>query len=242
MAEELNAVIAVRPFSSVLISHAGLMAKWKGDLPAMRATLDRLDSLDRGDDSAVFMAMWCGLLERQPERVLEAAGRTTRAYLEGPDFTGPKAWLPALAQLIAGRSVAAREQWEAAEAVLRERLRTDAGQQSMRVQLATTLAWLGRADEAARELAPVEAAWREELTPAHAKRLAAYYGAAGDAPRAVPLLRKVLHGGNGMIGLTVPLLKLDPWWDKLRSAPEFQALLTHPPPMPAPLRAAAPSK
>jgi len=236
-ATQLDAVIAARPFSSALISRAGLAAKWKGDLAAMRATLDRLDSLERGEDGAVFMAMWCGLLERKPERVFEAAGRTTRVYFEHPDFTGPKAWLAALAQQLAGRNVAAREQWAAAEAVLRERLRNDGGNQELRVQLATTLAWLGRADEAAREIEPIEAAWREDLTPARAKRLAAHYAAAGDAPRANPLLRQVLHGGNGMIGLTVPLLELDPWWDKLRESREFRALLTNPPPMPALLRA-----
>ncbi len=48
------------------------------------------------------------------------------------------------------------------------------------------------------------------------------YAGMGDAAKAVPFLRKAL---NARYTLTDRTLPLDPWWDKLRGQPEFEALL-----------------
>jgi hypothetical protein len=62
--------------------------------------------------------------------------------------------------------------------------------------------------------------WREQMSRSFAQRLALYYGAQGDDSRAVPYLRMI----EGMTARTTPwLLKLDPWWDKLRGKPAFDA-------------------
>jgi hypothetical protein len=56
----------------------------------------------------------------------------------------------------------------------------------------------------------------------------------GIARSAVPLLRQALHAGTGIAPLTLQQLKLDPWGDPIRDAPEFAALLQDAPPLPTP--------
>ena len=224
--EQLDAGIAVQPLGSLLLLKAALAAGWRGDLPTMRVQLDRLEKLplsERTEDRAIFIAMWGGLLERKPALVVAAGALTAKNYFE--DTVVPrrsKDWTLALAHLIDGKENLARFDWQKAESVLRQRRRDDPNNQTYVVELATTLAWLGRSDEAAREVAPIEAAWREELTFARARALAFYHAAAGDATKAAPYLRRAL---NSTAFTAVPAVRLDPWWDKIRGAPEFEALL-----------------
>lgn len=222
--EQLEAAIAIRPFASAILLKAVWEAACKGDLVRMRAELDRLDAApvtDRTEDRAVHIQIWAGLLERRPDRALAAAKLTARVYFEDLIIAGPKAWGTAHAYRIAGKEALARQEWENAEAVLRQRLR-DQPSAVETVRLATTLAWKGEADEAARLVAPIEPAWREDLTKPNARDLARYYAAQGNAAKAVPLIREVLNYNSF---ITDALLPLDPWWDKLRGQPEFEALL-----------------
>ncbi|WP_415910863.1 TIR domain-containing protein [Oleiharenicola sp. Vm1] len=222
--QQLDEAIAIQPFASAILVKANWEAALNGDVKRMRAELDRLDLLsvaDRTEDRSVFMVMWCGLLERQPERVITAAKLTARPYFEDTTVAGPRAWGLALAYRIAGKEALARTEWRAAETVLRQRLR-DRSTEIEQAKLATTLAWLGEDEEAARIMAPIETAWREDLTKPRARDLARYYAARGDAARAVPYLREVV-GFSSFI--TPALLALDPNWDKLRGQPEFEQLL-----------------
>jgi len=222
--EQLDAAIAIQPFASAILVKADWEAAHYGNVKRMRAELDRLELLsisDRTEDRAVFMLMWCGLLERQPDRVLAAAKLTARPYFEDSIVAGPRAWGTALAYRIAGKDALARTEWRTAETVLRQRLR-DRPNEVDQVRLAMTLAWLGENDEAAQIVAPIEAAWREDLTKPRAKELARYYAARGDAAKAVLYLREVVNFSSF---ITDALLPLDPQWDKLRGQPEFEALL-----------------
>lgn len=51
----------------------------------------------------------------------------------------------------------------------------------------------------------------------------------------VALLRRAVHQGNGIAPYTVFDLQLQPWYDRIRASPEFQALLANPPPRPTPV-------
>jgi Flp pilus assembly protein TadD len=229
--EQLDAGIAAQPLGSLLLLKAALVAGCRGDLPAMRAQLDQLEKLplaERTEDRAVFIAMWGGLLERNSRRVVAAGTLTAKNYFE--DTVVPrrsKDWALALAHRLDGKENLARLDWQKAESVLRQRQREDSNNQTYPVELAATLAWLGRKDEAAREVAPIEAAWREELTPPRARTLALFYGAVGDAAKAAPYLRRAIVSS---VFTTAYALRLDPWWDKLRGQPEFEALLKEPEP------------
>ena len=225
MIEQLDAALAIQPWAGALLLKSEIVVAERGDLTMMRATLDQLPAADRTEDRAVFMVMWCGLLERKPERVLAAAGLTARNYFEDLVVAGPKGWLMALAHRVAGQENLARLDWEATEAVLRTRVREQPGNVPEAARLAITLAWLGRTDEAAQTIAPIESTYREQPNWRLARLLACYYAGLGDAVRAAPYLRATL---NRSLFVTPPILRLDPWWDKLRGQPEFEALLREP--------------
>jgi TolB-like protein/Tfp pilus assembly protein PilF len=220
----IDAALAVTPFASALLLKAVNVAAFRGDLTTLRAELDRLGTLsvsDRTEDRAVYVAMWAGLLERRPERTLAAANLTARTYFEDSIVAGPKAWLTALARRMEGKEVLARQEWQAAEAELRARLAAQPGSQPYTVQLATTLAWLDRKEEAELLVAPIERAWSEQPTPSRHGLLARYHAAAGNAPAAAKYLRQVLNRHSFM---TDRLLRLDPWWERVSGHPAVQAL------------------
>jgi len=228
--QSTESALAVSPdFGSALLLQASLAVRWKGDLVAMRAALNRLPAAERGDDRAVYFSMWGGTLERDLRRVLAAGAQGTNEYLVDNLFTGPKAWLTALAYEAVKQQNFARREWEAAEALLRQRLRDNpAGGSIDHAYLAYTLARIGRAEEAAREIGPYASRYREEPSTRRASFLATYHAALGDAAGAAPYLRYVHENGSngGYGGFTVHLLRLDPMWDRLRGKPEFEALLT----------------
>ena len=234
--EAADASLAITPFPGALMLKVRLAFQWKGDVALMRELIEKLDVTYRGEDDAVVWDMRCALWAQQPERVLEAAGRTTRQYLEESFiFPGPKAWFTAKAHEVAGRKALARQHWQVAEAVLRERLQADPQNLAFRLKLAVTLAAMGERDKAEREIQPIEAAWREQMNPDRAWDLATYYAARDDAQKAVPLLKAALHAGTGIAPLTLHHLRLDPAWKGIRASPEFQALLANPPPLPPPM-------
>ncbi len=228
--EEYEAAIKLQPFGTLLLNQATLAIRWKGDVAAMRAVLNRLAPGDRAEDRAVHIAMLCGVLERAPDATVTAAAMTSRDYLEDSGFAGPKAWFPALAYQRSGKENLARAQWQLAEVVLRERIRSDPKAGRYRSQLALTLAWLGRTEEAARELAPIEAAWREQMGPGVARDLARHYAACGEAVQAVMYLRQAV---NQAWFYTDQDMRFDPFLDKVRDTPEFAALLANMPKQPA---------
>jgi Flp pilus assembly protein TadD len=220
--KHLDASLAIHPTDSALTAKARLVGVGTGDLPTMRSLLDRLSPEGRGEDRPVYTSMLCGLLERKPDRVLEAAALTVNDYFKDGIIAQPTAWSEALAYRIAGKESLARLQWQAAEAVLRREVQDHPNDVFYQIQLATTLAWLDRREEAAREIAPGESAWREQMNPSHAVHLAQYYAALGDTAGAVPLLRLSVD----RVPFTSKwMLKLHPWWDKLRGQPEFEALV-----------------
>jgi tetratricopeptide (TPR) repeat protein len=220
--QEFDASLAIQPIDGAYIQKARLVAALYGDLVSMQAQLGRLSEAGRTEDRAVSTAMDYGLMKRDLGYVLAASALNTDDYFEDLVVAAPKAWLLALAYREAGKANLARQQWEAAEAVLRKRIREHPESERYRAQLAMTLAWLGRLDEANQEMAPLEAAWREQLDWQKSNWLARYYAALGDAPRAVAYIRLCV---DSRLKLTRWSLTLDPWWDKLRGNPEFDALL-----------------
>jgi hypothetical protein len=166
--------------------------------------------------------MSVALLQHQPERALAAASRTTIQYIADSVVPQPIGWMKGLAHTEAGRPAAAAEEWRAAEEVVRKRL---AAKRSLPTQaeLAVTLALLGRKDEAAREFAGYEAAMREQGKLGTTTQVR-YYAAMGDARRASAAIREARK--TSAIWTTDVALARDPWFDRLRGKPEFDALLS----------------
>jgi TolB-like protein/tetratricopeptide (TPR) repeat protein len=223
----------LRPYAAAQASLARLALNWKGDVPLMRRLLDQVEPAARTDDDYLMLDLMCSLLERRPDRLREAAGRTADDFVW--PWQQPKAGFLALAYTFEGKPHLALREWREAERVLREKLRTAPDTPLWRLRLALTLAYQDRLDEARAEYAAAEAAWGENLDASRAGSLAGFHAACGDAPRAVALLRRAVHHGNGIAPHTVFDLQLQPWYDRIRASPEFQALLAAPPPRPAPV-------
>ena len=227
--EQLDAAITIHPFSTALILKAALIGGWRGDLVAMRAVLDQQDKLplgERSEDRSICVAMWAGLIEHRPDRVETAAALTARNYFDDLVMPmRPKAWSLALAHRLAGKDNLAHNDWQSAAAVLRARLKDEPANNTYKVELAVTLAWLDQREEAARLIGEVEPLLKEQPTLWSARMLALYYAALGDAARAVPYLRSRLDENVFTSRKVIPL---DPSWDKLRGQPEFEALLKEP--------------
>ena len=217
----LDAALAIQPLTSARLQKARLLGG-KGDLAGMRAELEKIPPADRGEERAIYIAMWAALMERKPELVLEASALTAKSYFDDLTLAGPKAWLPALAYTVAGKENLARLQWQNAEAVLRQRLRDQPDNLADKARLAVTLAWLGRKDEAAREMAPVESTAAEMADRVLVRLIAYYYAAQRDAVKAVPWIRRTLQARYWN---TPSLLPIDPFWQKLHGQPEFEALV-----------------
>jgi len=92
----------------------------------------------------------------------------------------------------------------------------------VQAQLAVTLAWLGRKDEATKQFARYDAAMRDRTSPAWLTH-AHFYAAMGDAKRAVAAIRDT-RKINAM-WMTESILSRDPRFDLIRGHPEFKALL-----------------
>jgi len=219
--QSFDTALALEPFTSGRLNKARVLVAWKGDLAAARGVLEQIPLEDRTEMRAVGVALWLGLLERRLDRVQAAAALTTQGYLDDPGSpNGPKAMSLALALHVAGKEAVAQTQWRAADSAARTRLREQPDDLRANAHLATALAWLGRTDEAAREIATYEATAREQSGDGRpAILLARFYASLGNVGKAVSYLRSAGQSRE----TTGHLLSLDPWWDKLRGEPEFEA-------------------
>jgi TolB-like protein/Tfp pilus assembly protein PilF len=217
--QSFDAALAIEPFASALLNKARVLVAWKGDLVGARQVLDQIAPQDRTELRAVGVAMWQGLLERRLDRVQDAAALTAQTYLE----LGPKATVLAMALHLAGKQALAQQQWQAAEAVARQRLREQPGDMAAAAHVAIALVWQGRAADAAREITLCEATVLERPAALLTQTMwvARYYASLGDAAKAVSFLRLA----NSARDTTESALTLDPWWDQIRDRPEFAALM-----------------
>ena len=121
----------------------------------------------------------------------------------------------------------ARAAFLKAKAVAEGQVKKTPDAEESHIQLAKTLAFLGE-----RDAAVAEARRASELRPESkdafggpevTESVAQVYAILGERDRAIELLDGLLSRPSGM---TVQILKVNPIWDPLRDAPNFQALLT----------------
>ncbi len=227
--KHLDEGIAAEPLATLLLQKATMLAGWKGDFAGARAVLDQLERRplsERVEDRAVHIPLWLATLERDPRRAVAAAALTARNYFEDSvAMRRPKDWHLALTRRTEGKSNLARLDWQRAEGVIRERLKETPDDLRLQWELACTLAWLGRAEEADRIFAPIEAAWREEMIPPRSARIADYAAARGDGAKAAVHLAA---GLDSHPAFTRHTLAKDPWYDLVRDHPDVQRVLATP--------------
>jgi TolB-like protein/Flp pilus assembly protein TadD len=197
-------------------------AEWTGQLDTLRAIWAGMDARMRvGTGELDFL-----LLERQPDSVLALLGAAHQLWLEDQPVYRPTALYEAWAQELRGDTAAARGSFRAGLVLLDSVVRVLPDDWRVHAARGLALAGLGRRQEARRE-----AAWLEQsrpyrtdhsLGPVLEEERAAILARAGAPDAALRALERLLAEPSL---LSVPLLRLDPRWDPIRSDPRFQALL-----------------
>jgi tetratricopeptide (TPR) repeat protein len=199
------AIAGVMPSAEVEIARLLML---EGDYAEADAALSKVPVSYASDDRVVAEIMRLGLLDREPDRTIEAAAGSSTEYFNDFIFKGPTAWMVALAYRLKGDAASEAHQWSIAESTERKRIAADPLNPDEHAALAVSLAWLGRSNEARQEMADYEALVKN-------KRFIAYYHAGlGDAEGTVAAIGQPLNLYNEE-------LERDPWWDKVRSSPRF---------------------
>lgn len=188
---------------------------WKGDLGKARTTLERMPQ--KNDDDSIYFWYLQELYEKNYPAAL------TRISLLS---VGEKFQMTGYIYQLMNQPESARKFYEEARVYLEKKMEIQPDDPDIRSSLGIVYAYLGRKEEAIREvrlasaLLPVSKDAFEG--PVYIERLAYVYILVGEYDLAGEKLDYVLSIPSD---LSVPLLKLDPKWDPLRKHPKFQQLL-----------------
>ncbi len=174
------------------------------------------------------------LERRYPEavRVLEEkfSGAAPVQPVEGGTSRQWLGWLRSLA----GDAEGARKEYLQAKAELEQFAREQPDNVFVSSALAQTEAGLGNKEaalrEAARGMAVLLPSEDAVYGPLAEENLAMIEAQLGEPERAIERLDRLLRTPYGAYPVSVPKLRLDPYWDPLRSHPRFKAIVDGPEP------------
>lgn len=168
------------------------------------------------------------VLERDHAGALDVLAASEFESFVGEDFYTPKSYLMAAVYDDLGDEVQKRTYAERSVQELETALEENLEDPRIRLSLGLAMAMLGRSEEAVREgEAAVECHPLENdalEAPRYVLGLAAIYAMVGRPSEAVRCLDQLLSIPCGNI-VSVPWLRIDPSWDRLRDYPGFQRLL-----------------
>ena len=205
---------------------AGLAIISNGDFAVAENQLSFFPPGFDPDGLVTSARVWVFTLKRKFADALQVAQQFRGETLNYPDLgSGPKALMEGRLYLYQGDKMKAQAAFEGARTVAEQLVRDAPGDPGRHAQLGRVLAGLGRKEDAINEgKKAVELSPESEDAvggPKATAALAEIYAWVGEHDEAFRLLDHLLTAPNG---LTVPLLKLDPVWDPLRSDPRFQKL------------------
>ena len=187
------------------------------------ATIDEARALANVDDAFLYQASWLATLARDYDRA-EQLLSDVRNDVHAAGWVRPLEL--GLIRIAQGDAAAAAPLLESARVLLEQQLVGGDTDAPIYALLGWVYAGLGRRQEAlaagqrATELLPIG---RDAYYgPRHVRKLAQTYALLGDASGAVPLLDSIL---SIPAELDIFQLRLDPIYDAIRDAPEFQRLL-----------------
>ena len=201
-----------------------------GDLSVSERAFEAVKSIPMNNETKLRIAgsrAEVFLLERKYQEGLREAEKVSDDLLAGiPAALCGKYYLVGFARKALHDETGARTALLKAKDLLETQLKQSPDSPELRIQLAKVLAYLGEKDAAltearhATEILPEskDAFGGPEIT----EGLAEVCSIVGENGRAIELLDGLLGRPSGV---TVPILKLSPVWDSLRSDPSFQALL-----------------
>jgi len=233
--------IAASPFWRAYVARASVECWLTADPARIDAWLDHVPELKRDEPRVAYLRFRAALLRRDGAGAERSLAAVANDYFEDNFFVGPKSYLLAQAIQFEGRAGAAREQWQLAEHVLREKLTAAPADLHLRAMLAVTVIAQDRAVEGkgiadacgkddrlagprqVQQVGGGEAARETHMTQIE---LAYAFSLLGDGNSAVAMLKATFRDPSAFGFQSVATLRAEPRWDSLRSNPGFQALLT----------------
>jgi TolB-like protein/Flp pilus assembly protein TadD len=224
----LEAAIAEKPFASALLMNVWYKTTLRGDITSARQLIERLDPALLLEDRAAFFAYVTEFTGRNPDKAIAWLQAVPRDWLNDSWYRGPKGLLVGNAHQLAGRTEAARVEWQSALKLVEQRLVDQPKDRillSIRVEL---LARLGQPEEAARQLVVLLQIVR--VDPEHATIVPPditedfiLLGRKTEALRQIASF--IRNSPHWSVAYPSARLRLDPAYDPLRGEPEFAAII-----------------
>ncbi len=199
-----------------------------GDITAARTLWEALPSHQLKD----YMGLTLDMLDKDYDSVLERLEALDYHYYEGQHFLFLKDLVIAEILTARGERVRAAPYADAARSLLETAVTAQAQDPRFHATLGLAYAYLGRADDAIREgeraveLHPVE---RDAAQgPIYLLNLARIHTQLDEPDKALDLIERLLdipHAEYLWHIISIPQLRLDPAWDKLREHPRFRKMV-----------------
>jgi TolB-like protein/Flp pilus assembly protein TadD len=224
----LDRALAASPQSfSIRGIKAKLAMEWKGDLSVTEKALSEVPPGLDPEGLVTISRINVLTLQRKFAEALQLVQKLPDETVHGEGTAPtPKAFLEGILHLLLGERDKARADFERARVITEKSVHDVPDDPGRHAQLGAILAGLGRKDEAIREGKRAVELLPESKDafdgPQVTVALAQIYCWTGEHEQALQLIEHSLATPNG---ITVPLLKIDPVWDPLRSDPRFIALL-----------------
>jgi TolB-like protein/Flp pilus assembly protein TadD len=202
---------------------AKLVVDWKGDLSVMEKELGQVPAGIDPDGLVTFSRLQLLLFQRKFNDALTLLQQSPQNAFH---YDKPRGLFEGAIYTFLNDKEKALSAFERARPIAEKALSESPDNASRHVTLGLILAGLGE-----KELAIAEGKRAVQLLPESQDAfdgpkttvaLAEIYALTGESDRALELLERSLSTPNGV---TVPVLRLDPIWDPLRSDPRFQALI-----------------
>ena len=202
---------------------AKLVVDWKGDLSVMEKELGQVPAGIDPDGLVTFSRLQLLLFQRKFNDALTLLQQSPQNAFH---YDKPRELFEGAIYTFLNDKEKALSAFERARPIAEKALSESPDNASRHVTLGLILAGLGE-----KELAIAEGKRAVQLLPESQDAfdgpkttvaLAEIYALTGESDRALELLDRSLRTPNGV---TVPVLRLDPIWDPLRSDPRFQALI-----------------
>jgi len=230
-AEWYEKSLSVEPFYRVYVERAGVEYQQSADPVRILAWLEHVPASKRNEPRSVVMRWTAMMLQRDGAGAAAMLQRVPEEYFQDHVFYGPKSFLQAQAEELAGRHDHARELWQSADRNVRERLReTKPGswfQLYFRAMLALIL--VGEEQPAEARAAAAECLANKLLPDVWELRIHDFLAHAfvrlGEPGQAAEMLRRSFTK-EGLRGLTPAIIAAEQRWDAVRDSPEFQKLLS----------------
>jgi len=231
----LEKSLKVRPLGRALLLKVNGLTLWEGNLSTAKQTLEQMPPSLMLEDRGAFLAFRVWLWRREPAKCLAVLNGVSRDFLEDQYFQGPKAFLMAATQKLAGRPDAARPEWEQAFQLIEERLRSNPSHARLLCEKALCLIELGKSAEAEAALRACQQEGKCEMQMWPGGGVAGVLLKLGRPAAAMDeIAAQVAHGT--VLYSSRAVLELNPDFDPLKSDPRFQQILSK---APGPTRPAA---